>query len=214
MGLLSLEQSFAQSEKDDDDDVRNSNNNVIGQEGNGNQASQSDETSQSTNQNSMCVSGDSTSQSCNNLSSELAGVGIPGPKGETGAQGPKGEQGDKGASGPMGIPGPQGPQGPPGGTGPQGPEGPPGDLGLENFKVYRTEKSQAFLSNGDISLTASCNTGDILIGGGFSISGGGDKEFAKFASIPDPSSQSHTLLIQVDEAGGATSYALCLDATP
>jgi hypothetical protein len=70
------------------------------------------------------------------------------------------------------------------------------------------------LSNADLSVKASCDNGDILIGGGFSISEGADKEFAKFASIPDPSSQSHTLLIQVDEPGEFISYALCLDATP
>ena len=44
--------------------------NTIGQEGDGNEASQNESSSQSANQNSMCVSGDSTSLGCNNLSSE------------------------------------------------------------------------------------------------------------------------------------------------
>ncbi|WP_222424811.1 hypothetical protein [Candidatus Nitrosocosmicus arcticus] len=44
--------------------------NTLGQEGVGNEASQSNSSSQYTNQKSMCVSGDSTSLSCNNLSSE------------------------------------------------------------------------------------------------------------------------------------------------
>jgi len=83
IGLVSFEQSFAQREEDDDD-VHNSNNNVIGQDDDGNEASQSDETSQSSNQNSICVSGESVSLSCNNLSSELSGVGIPGEQGPAG----------------------------------------------------------------------------------------------------------------------------------
>ena len=89
-GLISFEQSFAQREEEDDNDVNNSNNNSIGQNGDGNEATQSDEPSQSTNQDSMCVSGESTSLSCNNLSSELTGVGIPGPQGDQGPQGPAG----------------------------------------------------------------------------------------------------------------------------
>jgi hypothetical protein len=52
------------------DFVSAQNGNTLGQEGDGNEASQSDETSQETSQNSMCVSGDTTELGCNNLSSE------------------------------------------------------------------------------------------------------------------------------------------------
>jgi hypothetical protein len=125
--------------------------NTLGQEGDGNNASQSESSSQSTNQNSMCVSGESTSLSCNNLSSESIGTfsgageqgpagpeGPPGPQGEPGADGaigpvgppgetgPQGVKGDTGAAGPMG---PEGPEGPAGAVGPEGPVGPPGDTG-------------------------------------------------------------------------------------
>ncbi|MDF0680922.1 MAG: hypothetical protein P0116_08165 [Candidatus Nitrosocosmicus sp.] len=55
MGLVSAEQSFAQREEDD---VHNSNNNVIGQNGDGNDASQSDSTSQETDQNIQYISVD------------------------------------------------------------------------------------------------------------------------------------------------------------
>ena len=48
-------------------------NNAIGQDGEGNNASQSEENSLSSNQDSMCVSGETTSLSCNNLSSENIG---------------------------------------------------------------------------------------------------------------------------------------------
>lgn len=129
------------------DFVSAQNGNTLGQEGDGNEASQSDETPQETSQNSMCVSGESNSLSCNNLSSESIGASVPGEQGpegppgpqgepgptgppgatgERGPVGPQGEKGDTGAAGPMGNPGPAGP---PGAVGPQGPEGPQGETG-------------------------------------------------------------------------------------
>lgn len=100
----------------------------MGQDGDHNDVSQSDTSSQETNQNSMCVSGDITSLSCNNLSSESIGIpgeqgpprpeGPPGPQGEAGPHGPKGERGDTGTTGPMGS------EGPPGAQGLQGEPGP------------------------------------------------------------------------------------------
>jgi hypothetical protein len=128
MGLMSFEQSFAQSE---DDDVNNSNNNVIGQEGDGNEASQNEETSQETNQNSMCVSGESTSLSCNNLSSEGNSASVPGEQGPPGPPGPQGEPGPQGPPGAMGERGPAGPQGEKGDTGATGPMGSQGETGLQ-----------------------------------------------------------------------------------
>ena len=56
----------------------------------------------------MCVSGESTSLSCNNLSNQRIGVG---------------QQGE------VGPPGPEGPQGPPGATGERGPQGLQGEKG-------------------------------------------------------------------------------------
>ena len=49
--------------------AQNEDNNVIGQEGDGNDASQSEEESQETDQNSQCVSGDSNYFGCNDGSS-------------------------------------------------------------------------------------------------------------------------------------------------
>jgi hypothetical protein len=132
------EKAFAQSDGD------SNNNNVIGQEGEGNKASQSESSSQETNQNSMCVSGESTSLSCNNLSSESIGATVPGeqgpagPQGEQGPQGLPGKDGARGPAGPQGEPGkdgatgpmgPEGAQGPQGAIGPMGPQGPKGDTG-------------------------------------------------------------------------------------
>ena len=133
--------------------------NNLGQAGDGNEAAQSENISQDTSQKSLCVSGDSTSLSCNNLSSESIGgtvlgeegpqgppgpEGPPGPQGEpgvdgaTGPVGPpgppgpeglQGEKGDTGAAGPMGLQGEPGLQGAPGEIGPQGPQGEAGEIG-------------------------------------------------------------------------------------
>lgn len=129
----------------------------------------------------MCVSGDSNSLSCNNLSSEVTGVGIPGPQGdqgpqgETGAQGPQGEQGIQGATGPMGPEGPQGPQGVPGGTGPQGPPGPQGPAGPGfNPSIYTVGPISDAGEKQNFAATATCQTGDIATGGGGSFGQGSD----------------------------------------
>ena len=101
------------------------NGNTLGQEGDGNSASQSEENSQSAKQDSMCVSGEITSLSCNNLSSESIGEtigrGEQGPMGPAGPSGPQGEPGADGATGPPGPTGPAGPQGEKGNTGAAGP---------------------------------------------------------------------------------------------
>jgi hypothetical protein len=87
--------AYAQNgNNDNDSDKRN--DNFIAQQGDGdgdNIASQSEKNLQSTNQNSMCVSGDITSLSCNNLSSEDIGSANSG----------SGEQGPPGPPGPPGV---------------------------------------------------------------------------------------------------------------
>lgn len=68
--------------------------NNLGQESDGsNDASQSPSTSQSTNQDSLCVSGETTSWSCNNLSSKSIGESNPGEEGPAGPQGEPGSSG-------------------------------------------------------------------------------------------------------------------------
>jgi hypothetical protein len=173
------------------------NNNVIGQEGHGNDASQSENSSQETNQNSMCVSGESTSLSCNNLSSESIGTpitgeqgppgptGPPGPQGEPGPEGPPGATGERGPPGPTGekgdtgATGPMGPQDEPGPQGPQGeprPQGPPGPQGEEGPPFTPSIYTVVEVANNEQSarsavVDASCEVGDAITGGtpGFSI---------------------------------------------
>lgn len=77
--------TFAQSNGDND--------NVIGQDGDGNDASQSDESSQESSQGTQCVSGDDNLASCNNLSSNSIGLGKQGERGPPGPAGPEGPPG-------------------------------------------------------------------------------------------------------------------------
>lgn len=77
--------TFAQSNGDND--------NVIGQDGDGNDASQSDESSQESSQGTQCVSGDDNFASCNNLSSNSIGLGKQGERGPPGPAGPEGPPG-------------------------------------------------------------------------------------------------------------------------
>ncbi len=140
----------------------------MGQEGEGNEASQSENNSQETNQNSMCVAGESTSLSCNNLSSESIGSG-PGEHGPAGPVGPPGPQGDTGERGPAGPIGPQGtqgdigPQGPSGETGATGSQGPAGPQSVAG-KLYFVEGPTVTGSQLAIS-RADCSPGDNVISG-------------------------------------------------
>lgn len=159
--------------------------NSLGQAGDGNEASQSESSSQDTNQNSMCVSGESTSLSCNNLSSESIGASVPGEQGPVGSQGPPGPQGEPGPQGPLGLTGdtgpagsqgekgdtgatgpigPEGAQGPQGAVGPIGPQGPAGPQTLAG-KTYtlhsQTVNGGSFPQNLVISLD--CNPGDTAL---------------------------------------------------
>ena len=69
--LSPFELTFAQKED----------NNIIGQEGDGNDTSQSEDNSQEADQNSQCVSGDSNFFSCNNGSSNIIGTSEQGTSG-------------------------------------------------------------------------------------------------------------------------------------
>ena len=92
----------------------------------------------------------------------LGPIGPQGPKGDTGAQGPKGDTGLAGAHGPQGPKGDNGPQGPKGDHGPQGPKGDPGPPGLAEAIVITGTASDGS------TVTATCPTGKIAIGGGVS----------------------------------------------
>ena len=125
---------------------------------------------------------------------QLVRGGSPGPQGPTGPSGPTGPQGAQGPPGPSGSgsPGPSGPQGPigppgaTGATGAAGPAGPPGPAGVIGSTVICTNTSAASstcaagsgvaqlvspVTNDETpTATAGCAAGQVLLGGGASIS--------------------------------------------
>lgn len=101
--------------------------------------------------------------------------GIPGPQGPigpigaTGAEGPQGTLGPQGVAGTNGAQGPQGPQGPQGAVGPQGPAGGGGTLG-QLVVIARPGAEVPLTTIADA--IAICNIGEVLVGGGYAVSGG------------------------------------------
>lgn len=187
LSLMSIQKSFAQSDDSD--------NNAIGQKGEGNKASQSDEKSHDTNHNSMCVSGDSTSLSCNNLSSESIGASS---KGEQGPIGPLGPAGPQGEPGPQGLPGKDGARGEPGPVGPQSIEG----------KAYIVTGETA--GSGKTS-TADCKEGDTVMSGGFELFTDRSSFELRLKSVPASDLDGWEASATGSDATSVTSKALCFD---
>ena len=94
--------------------------------------------------------------------------GPPGPPGPSGPSGEPGPSGQNGMQGPIGPPGEQGPPGPPG---PPGPQGPPGTSAAVNLTIRDVQGQIAPIIQIGQSV-ATCNQGEIVTGGGFSIAGG------------------------------------------
>ena len=180
--------------------------NSVGQEGAGNKASQSDSSSQETSQDSRCLSGEITSLSCNNLSSESIGASVPGEQGPAGPQGPQGPQGQPGATGESGAQGPQGE------TGATGPAGPQSVLG----KIYTVEGNpvNVITSGPPPRSTASCNDGDSLISGYFNARNNQNPGALRVINqSPDFAENDWTIQIGGNE-GDSISYqafAICFD---
>ena len=92
--------------------------------------------------------------------------GTQGPPGPTGPPGPPGEPGPPGQNGTQGPIGPAGEQGPPGPPGPPGPENPAMNLSIRNMQ------GQIVPLTGIAQSLATCNSDELVAGGGFSITNG------------------------------------------
>jgi len=99
---------------------------------------------------------------------KIVAAGTTCPNGQTAmswnAEGPAGPQGAPGPTGPQGTSGEQGAVGP---TGPIGPTGPQGSTGV--VSAYGRLGDQTFVQPNDppVQMTAFCNPGDVVTGGGF-----------------------------------------------
>src|SRR5215813_1042540 len=124
---------------------------------------------------------------------------LPGPPGPTGAVGSPGSPGPPGPTGPTGSSGPPGPDGPPGppglpgasgnpgvagAPGVPGPLGPTGPTGAATLSLALHQVSEQFgrVQAGTLlTLTASCDAGEALVGGGVvpAIAGGIPADIAR-----------------------------------
>ncbi|WP_417913632.1 hypothetical protein [Candidatus Electronema sp. JM] len=135
--------------------------------------------------------------------------GIQGPKGDPGVAGPPGQSG---IAGPVGPPGPQGIQGPQGAAGPPGIQGPKGDIGLAGS----CGSSRIVQVNGGpptYTSVATCNSDEILVGGGgrCEISIGGAFEGVLHESYPSGSSWVVDCYDRNDNKDApSTAYAICV----
>jgi hypothetical protein len=84
-------------------------------------------------------------------------------------QGPPGQNGTQGPPGPSGE---QGPIGPPGPSGEQGPIGPPGAAAPTMNLAVRNVPGQIVALSEVTQSIATCNSDELVIGGGFSIKNG------------------------------------------
>ena len=92
---------------------------------------------------------------------------------KTGTQGPPGPPGATGATGPAGPQGPQGIQGIVGPNGTQGPQGDPGPNQILATNLYYNPGNVVNITGSSTGTpgnsTATCNPGDIAIGGNFDV---------------------------------------------
>jgi hypothetical protein len=126
---------------------------------------------------------------------------------QQGARGPTGPQGEQGKRGPKGKPGDDGETGPKGETGPQGPPGP-----TIEFTTYAVAASTTGSDGRLMTVTASCDEGDLATGGGFETDG------IILASIgrgsPSPTGWQAIALASADEPSELTASVICADLDP
>jgi hypothetical protein len=127
-----------------------------------------------------------------NLKIAQGPAGPAGPQGPPGPTGPQGTPGATGATGPQGLQGTPGVQGPIGPNGTQGEQGPSGITQLINgSNIYKVEDTDSGNSTAENGLTliafASCDPGDFVLNGGFSIGGStfGDVNIDDNANTPE-----------------------------
>jgi hypothetical protein len=131
--------------------------------------------------------GDTGSQGPLGLPGSVGAQGIQGPPGATGPQGltgATGPQGERGLTGATGMRGPSGEDGMDGEEGPrgfngtngvngtQGPQGPAGFTEINDTNLYYVEGNLATTDGNDFNpvlSNASCQTGDIVIEGGYQL---------------------------------------------
>ncbi|CAN5306561.1 hypothetical protein BH23CHL1_BH23CHL1_12650 [soil metagenome] len=155
-------------------------------------------------------------------------VGPMGPQGPAGAAGPAGQDGATGAQGPAGPPGPEGTAGATGETGPQGEPGSAGGGGgFPSTYIRQSPPGQGtliHLSSGLRQHVVTCNTGDMLLSGGFGLDNRA-RSYTIHITRPvhdynDPATPETEALqgwlaqVKITDDSTWTVWALCADTNP
>jgi hypothetical protein len=134
-----------------------------------------------------------------------------GPQGPPGPPGINGTNGDQGPAGPAGEVGPQGPPGPAGEVGSAG-----NNLAISKDQLYVKNGIQGSTSeNSVISVSATCNDGDIPLNGGYSVvrnEEDQDIEIQEIESLPNLQNNSWIVNVEGDDIR-VTPYVTCLSIT-
>ena len=153
--------------------------------------------------------------------------GPQGPPGPAGSQGPPGEDGQDGEDGAQGPPGPQGPPGVNGTQGPQGEggfngtQGPPGPNQINQtllYSIFGEEGATGPSPNASANSNANCDTGDVVIGGLFTISSGTNETIGDIRIIQAGSSPPTQYSVFIQTLNGSEQFvqsvAMCFDNPP
>ena len=138
-------------------------------------------------------------------------TGADGAAGPQGARGVKGDQGNAGPQGPIGLTGPAGavgPQGVAGASGATGPQGPVG-TGIGGHGIV-TAASASNSSNK--SVTVSCGTGKVVLGGGALMPAGFEGNLAIYSTYPSAANAWTVQAVENDAISSNwsfTAYAVC-----
>ena len=149
----------------------------------------------------------------------MAQVGPPGPQGPRGPAGPSGPRGATGPAGPRGLRGPAGPagrQGPAGPAGAQGARGPEGATGIVATYI-RSSVALTVPAGSDGSTFASCDRGDIAMGGGFTTDGPGTLDV--YEARPEGTTEEPSVPVSylvkatnaTDADHGLEAWVICVD---
>jgi len=135
-------------------------------------------------------------------------TGATGVQGATGATGPSGgpigPTGGTGATGAQGPTGPTGPTGVTGATGTTGATGPTGSPGVNAFHEAFSATSTAATG----TLTATCDAGEVVTGGGFTDTAAGQI----ISSAPSVAGNAWTVSFILN-SGTVTAIAICVEGT-
>ena len=152
--------------------------------------------------------GDAGPQGQIGLTGADGAVGAAGPQGARGVKGDQGNvgpQGTIGLTGPAGAVGPQGVAGASGATGPQGPVG----TGIGGHGIV-TAASASNSSNK--SVTVSCGTGKVVLGGGALMPAGFEGNLAIYSTYPSAANAWTVQAVENDAINSNwsfTAYAVC-----